>query len=301
MPQQVLIEARIMEVNRNKLRDIGFDWGTGTAGASSYATAPTDLRLDQYKRQSIAGRNLSSEFTPGLFSSQEGVTALPGTYPYKAGLELIFKQFTGAQFEVILHALEEDASTNTLSAPRIMTLNNQEASILIGTKYPILKTDTIATTGTPVTNVTLDYYQDIGIQLNVVPQVCSADYVNMVVHPSVTSYTTTKGTNEYPVIDVRETETRILMRDGETIVIGGLLKDVKNKENIGIPFLSKIPFLGKAFTRETSVNQKIDLLVFLTARIVKPGSLSAEEIAVLEERLNRGPEKPKVAANKKKQ
>ncbi len=300
MPQQVLIETRIMEVSRDKLKDIGFDWGTGTAGASTAGTPPSDLRVNA--KNTMAGRNLASEFTPGIFNPKEGVTAFPGTYGYKAGLEVIFKKLAGSQFEVILHALEEDVNTNTLSAPRIMTLNNQEASILIGTKYPILKSEQNQAPGatSSITTITLDYYQDIGIQLNVVPQVCATDYINMVIHPSVTSYTTTKGTNEYPVIDIREAETRVLMRDGETIVIGGLLKDVKSKENIGIPFLSKIPILGKMFTRETNSNTKIDMLVFLTARIVKPGGLSVEEITKLEERLDRGPEKPKDSAKNKK-
>ena len=292
MPQEILIETRIMEVSRDKLKDIGFDWGTGTAGASGHDTAPTDLAITGSNKMTMAGRNLASEFTPGSFNPTEGTTTFPGTYPYHAGLEVLFKKVAGSQFEVILHALEEDVHTNTLSAPKILTLSNQEASILIGTKYPILKSDTSTNSvgDTTLTTVTLDYYQDIGIQLSVVPQVCAGDYVNMVIHPSVTSYTTTKGTNEYPVIDVREAETRVLMRDGETIVIGGLLKDVKGKENIGIPFLSKIPILGKLFSRETNTSTKIDLLVFLTARIVKPGEFGPEEIAKLEARLERGPQ-----------
>jgi type IV pilus assembly protein PilQ len=303
MPQQVLIETRIMEVSRNKLKDIGFDWGTGKAGASGYATAPTDIDLNSKNISTIAGRNLSSEFTPGSFNPTEGTAVFPGTYPYKAGLEVLFKKVAGTQFEVILHALEEDVNTNTLSAPRVMALSNQEASILIGTKYPILKSETSSSSSTAATILTttqLDYYQDIGIQLSVVPQVCAGEYINMVVHPSVTSYTTTKGTNEYPVIDVREAEARIMMRDGETVVIGGLLKDIKGKENIGIPFLSKIPILGNLFTRETNTNTKIDLLVFLTARIVNPGATIPEEIAKLETRLKRDPETKEVIVGEKK-
>lgn len=289
MPQQVLIETRIMEVSRDKLKDIGVDWGTGTAGASGFGTPPSDLEISRNNKMTLAGRNLASEFTPGVFSPTEGTSTFPGYYPYKAGLEVIFKKLTGSEFEVIIHALEEDVNTNTLSAPRIMTLSNQEASILIGTKYPILKTDTTTSGSTPVTTTTLDYYQDIGIQLNVVPQVLAGDFVNMVIHPSVTSYTTTKGTNEYPVIDIREAETRVLMRDGETIVIGGLLKDIKGKETIGIPFLSKIPILGAIFRRDIDNTEKIDLLVFLTSRVIKQGDggLSEDELRQLHERLGR--------------
>ncbi|OGX15697.1 MAG: hypothetical protein A2166_02910 [Omnitrophica WOR_2 bacterium RBG_13_41_10] len=293
IPMQVVIETRIMEVNRDKLRDLGLDYGTGTAGASSYATAPGDINLtkDQY---SVAGRNLASEFTPGKFSPLEGVTTFPGTYPYKGGLEVIFKKLTGAKFEVILHALEEDVHTNTLSAPRIMALNNQEASILIGTRYPILKTDTTGAGSTAVTTITLDYYQDIGIQLNVVPQISANNYINMVVHPAVTDYTTTLGTNEYPIIQTREAETRILMADGETVVIGGLLKDVKSKESIGIPFLSKIPIFGGLFRRDINDTSKIDLLIFITAHIVRENTFTREEIAKLEDRLGRDIKKEQV-------
>jgi type IV pilus assembly protein PilQ len=299
LPQQILIETRIMEVNRDRLKDIGLDWGTGTAGASTYTTAPTDIGINKKDSKTVAARDLASEFTPSLFSPLEGTSTFPGTYPYKAGLEILFKKLTGTQFEVILHALEEDAHTNTLSAPRVMALNNQEATILVGTRYPILKTE-ISGTETTTTTVTLDYYQDIGIQLNVVPQIAGEEYINMVVHPAVTDYTTTLGTNAYPIINVREAETRVLMKDGETVVIGGLLKDVKKKENIGIPFLSKIPILGLLFQRQTDDTQKIDLLIFITARVIKEGEFTPAEIAKLEERLGRAAQPQEKAVVKKK-
>jgi type IV pilus assembly protein PilQ len=291
-PQQVLIEARIMEVSRDKLRDIGFDWGTGTAGASGYNTPPTDVTLNK-NRKTIAGRNLASEFTPGLFDPLEGTTTFPGTYPYKSGLEILYKKLTGTQFEIIVHALEEDAHTNTLSSPRIMALSNQEAAILVGTKYPILKTELTGAGATAIEKVTLDYYQNIGIQMNVVPQVAGVDYVNMVIHPAVSSYTTTLGTNAYPIIQTREAETRILMKDGETIVIGGLLKDIKGREVQGIPFLKDIPLLGFFFQRQTDDIEKIDLLIFITARIVKDTGLSEIDVVKLEKNLGKTKEQIK--------
>jgi len=284
-PPQVIIEARIIEVNRDKLKDIGFDWGSGTTGVSG---TPTDLALTHEGKKTLAGRNIGGNFTPAVFGPKEGLTTFPGTYPYTAGLELIFKKLTSPQFEAILHALEEDVDTNVLSAPKIMALNNQEATILIGTRYPIIKKEYTATTAgtSTVSGESLEYYQDIGIQLNVVPQVGADNYINMVIHPAVTDYTTTKGTNEYPVIDTREAETRVLIKDGETVVIGGLLKDVNKKEIIGIPFLSKIPILGLLFRRETIDKAKIDLLIFITAHIVKEDEFSPEKINQLEKKLD---------------
>jgi len=299
VPQQVLIETRIMEVNRDRLKDIGFDWGIGKQGAESktITMTPTSKNSTGDATTDTGGHMLGSIIKPAVFGPR--ASDISGVNPFDTGLEVLFQKLTGNQFEAILHALEEDVHTNTLSAPRIMALNNQEASILIGTRYPILKTDT--TTGTSTTStVTLDYYQDIGIQLNVVPQVGANNYINMVIHPAVTSYTSTLSANAYPIIETRETETRIFMRDGETVVIGGLLKDVKNKGMVGVPFLGKIPILGALFRRDTIDTQKIDLLVFITARIVKEGELSPEEIAKMEERFKTEKINKKEIAKQKK-
>ena len=287
MPQQVLIETRIMEVSSDRLKDIGFDFGTGTGGAESTGITMTPFRKSLGTDTSqIGGRMLGDQVTPSVFGPKE--STLSST---NAGLKMLFKRLTGAQFEILLHALDEDVNTNTLSAPRVMALNNQEATILVGTKYPILKTDTTGSGGTAISNTTLDFYQDVGIQLNVVPQIGANNYINMVVHPVVSAITNTATSitsATYPIIDIREAETRILMKDGETAVIGGLLKDVKSKETIGIPFLSRIPLIGAIFRRETIDTAKIDLLIFITAHIVKEGELTAEEITKLEERLERG-------------
>lgn len=304
MPKQILIETKIMEVNKDRLKDIGFDWGTGTAGASGYATPPSDLNLDVKNYKTISGRNLASEFTPSLFNPKEGSTTFPGTYPYRAGMEMIFKKLTGEQFEVIIHALDEDARTNTLSSPRIVTLDNQEASILVGYHTPILTSSvTAASASTGPTQIqTLDYYQEIGIRLNVVPQVGENGYINMLIHPSVTSSnssvtatniagtdtdTTTaiRSTINYPIIDVREVQTQVMMRDGETVVIGGLIKDVKGKETIGIPFISKIPLLGDLFKRDINTISKVDLLIFITAHIIKEEDFNSKSIARLEKKM----------------
>jgi type IV pilus assembly protein PilQ len=314
-PKQVLIEARIMEVNKDKLRDFGIDFGTGTSGAEGSA-APTDINLDSQNRSSIAGRNLGSKLTPSLFAPKELTSAFTGAYPYTAGLELLYKKLTGTQFEVIIHALEEDARTNILSAPKILTLDNQEASISVGFHTPILSSTVTAGTDTtgPTQTQTLDYYQEIGIRLNVVPQVSEEGYINMIIHPSVTSSSSSVtaknivGTGDsaitsevqYPVIDVREAQTQLLMKDGETVVLGGLLKDVKSKEEIGIPFLSKIPFLGPLFKRETYDTGKVDLLIFISARIIKEGEFTPEEIAKLEKGLSPESSEKAVVKNKKK-
>ncbi len=297
-PKQVLVEARIMEVNKDKLKDFGLDYGIGQTGAEGgvITTANTNSLTSKSGAAvtTLGGRMLGSKISPTNFDKKFGVS---GTEPFDSGLELLLKKVTGKQFEVIMHALEEDVHANTLSAPRIVTLDNQEASILVGYHTPILKSDVSSdsTTGTSKLTQTLDYYQEIGIRLNVVPQVSEEGYINMIIHPSVTSSTINVGaksvtgnitiTTDYPIIEVREAQTQILMKDGETIVIGGLLKDVQTRGTSGIPFLSKIPFLGALFQRETIDNSKVDLLIFITAHVVKDDEFSPEEIAKIEKRI----------------
>lgn len=289
-PQQVLIETRIMEVNKDKLKDVGIDLGTGSTGVTSGIGHTPIGRSEGDGYSSTLGAHSvgTSGITPSVFGAKA-----TGLTPTAGGLELIARKLTGAQFEAVLYALEEDVDTNTLSAPRIMALSNQEASILVGTKYPILKSEESTQTAYTVSR-SLDYYQDIGIQLNVVPQVNAEEYINMVVHPAVSSQSGTIGSTAsiaYPIIETREAETRVLMKDGETVVIGGLLKDIKSKSTIGVPILSKIPILGIFFRRDTIDTGKIDLLIFITAKIIKEGEFSPEEIAKLEDRLGHGAKK----------
>jgi type IV pilus assembly protein PilQ len=315
-PKQVVIETRIMEVSRAKLKDIGVDFGTGTTGV-------TAIGHDTLTTNKITNRQTSTLGSHGIGTGISGAAAavIPsifspsatGLTPLTAGLELIYRKLTGPQFEVVIHALEEDVNTNTLSAPRIVTLDNQEAAILVGYHTPILSSTVTAasTTTGPTMTQTLDYYQEIGIRLNVVPQVSEEGYINMLIHPSVTSSTThvtatsiaagtppVTSTVDYPIIDVREAQTQVMMKDGETIVIGGLLKDIKGKSTIGIPFLSKIPIFGALFRRDTIDNTKIDLLIFITARILKENEYPPEVVAKLEENL--GKDKDKVIKKKNK-
>lgn len=313
-PKQVLIETRIMEVNRNKLRDIGLDWGLGGSGAAR----DTAIIMQGSKTMTgghagtlntaAVGTASAKTVTPSLFNPAS--TGILGYEPYNAGAEFVFQKLTGTKFEAVIHALEDDANTNTLSAPSILTIDNQEASMLVGYHTPILESTVTAGsesggTGATVTQ-TLDYYQEIGIRLNVVPQISEEGYINMILHPSVTSSTanvtassTASGATtetDYPIIDVREAQTQVILKNGETIVIGGLLKDVKGKEFIGIPFLKDIPWLGKLFGRETTTTQKIDLLIFIKAKIIED-ELTPEELAKLEKRLEQSP--PKIKSKKK--
>src|SRR3989338_3275694 len=153
-PVQVLIEARIMEVDKDVLRDMGVEWSTGTrlqnhaaltdAAGALLGGVPVTLGGHSNRTGStVTGSNYSST-EPGDvrgFSPSNFVPLATNLSPSNAGLQLLFQKLWGTQMEAMLHALEEDVRTNTLSAPKILTLSGQEALILIGQKYPIIESN----------------------------------------------------------------------------------------------------------------------------------------------------------------
>ncbi len=279
-PKQILISANIVEVNRDKLHDLGVSWGTGRTGAETEDIGSTDPWGSSVE---FRGNFLGGLVSPGNFDPESGMS---GSFPFDAGSTFMFRKVGGSEFEVILHALEEKADANVLSAPKLLTLDNREATILVGNKFPILETDT---TGTEVTQITtsLDYYENIGIQLSVVPQIQQDKYINMIVHPVVSDQSgvvAARGTGgevlaEYPIIDTRETETEIMIEDGQTIVLGGLLKNVDSENVASVPLLGDIPLLGALFRRTTRDTQTIDLIIFLSAEIIAAPGEATEERA----------------------
>ncbi|MDF7799990.1 secretin and TonB N-terminal domain-containing protein [Pontiellaceae bacterium B1224] len=280
MPQQVLIEAKFLEISTGGLSDIGLDYVQGlenvedytTSGGSSLTVSPVDDVL-KLLNGSTGYPNPLNTAAAGGFSIDEGIT-----------LSHSVLDDWGAEMAFAFIASDEDA--NVLSAPKILTLNNQEAAILVGQKYPIIDSQNNSSGGSALTSTSLDYYENIGIQLNVIPQVCADNYVNMVVHPAVSeidsfeSGVVTAGSDvqsgtRYPILKIREAETQIMLKSHSTAVIGGLQEE-RDKETVKkVPFLGDIPYIGRLFRRETITKQKIDLLIFIKASIVEPTSYEA--------------------------
>jgi len=280
-PAQIQIEAKFVEVSANFLKDIGVEWGSGADGSGKMIGTAGASSL-----YAVGAKQVSGGVKPDSFKPQ--TSTLSGSAPFNSGLSLAFQKLTDLQFEVLLHLLEEDASYKMLSAPKVMTMDNQDAVILVGQKLPIISSTTGAgdTPGTTKTTTTLERYEDIGIKLKVLPQVCEEKNVNLIVHPSVRellgyqSGDASPGSQvsgaSYPIIAAREAETQVLVKSGQTIVIGGMIRDKKQNTQIKVPFLGSIPLIGVLFRRDTVNTEKIELLIFLTATIRD----SSEEMAV---------------------
>ncbi len=253
-PRQIQIDARLIEVTTRTLKDLGIDFNN-SSGVSP-GEGPTN--------------SVVTDINSGSSTTTIHPNILSHTFPTStdAGIHTVFTKIGGSDMSVVLHALAQDSRTKTLSAPRILTIENQEAAILVGEQFPIFQS-TVTDQGTNTES--LSYFQPIGISLQVVAQVTPENEINMIVHPTVSSLgsfvTGTSGLSQ-PRINTREADTRVLMKNGETLVIGGLLQDEESKEYYSVPFFDHVPVIDRLFSRkQNSIDQK-NLIIFITPTIV---------------------------------
>ncbi|MBI4309694.1 MAG: type II secretion system protein GspD, partial [Candidatus Omnitrophica bacterium] len=174
-------------------------------------------------------------------------------------------------YAAVLQLIATFGKSRLLSNPRIAVVNRQEARILVGDNTPyVTSSTTTPATGAPVTAETVNFI-DTGVKLHVTPVIHDDGYISMKIKPEVSNIpktVTTGSKNEIPVVNTSEVETTIRVKDGVTIIIGGLIKDeVKNNRN-KIPVLGDIPLVGKAFRSETRSTAKTEIVIFLTPHII---------------------------------
>ncbi|OGX26847.1 MAG: hypothetical protein A3D10_05470 [Omnitrophica WOR_2 bacterium RIFCSPHIGHO2_02_FULL_48_11] len=249
---QVLIEARIVETTLNSQENLGVDW---TAKAT------------------ISG---SKRPTVYPFTKHSADKYLPTDIPAAASSEFSYGTLNFTQVQAVLEMLRTRTDTNILSNPRIVTLDNQPAKINVGSQYPI-PTYTYNEEQARL-QISGWEYKDIGIIFNVTPHVNNKGYVTLDIEPTITEildFVTVENTS-LPRLSNESAKTRVMVKDGETLVIGGLIKskvtDVKKK----IPILGDIPLVGLAFQKKEKGVVKTDLLIFLTPRIVTQDVPAAE-------------------------
>lgn len=245
---QVLIESAIVEVTGEVSDSLGFQWAVGD---TDNPVAGTNF--------GNAGQSLSSIAT--------GVAA--GTPTLSNGLTLGgFKETNGQiDFGVILQALESQSNTNLLSTPSIMTLDNQEAEIIVGQNVPFLTGSTSSSTNTnPFTTISRE---DIGVTLKIKPHIHEGNELRLEVEVSAESVANTTVQGQADLItNKRSLKTMILAADEETIVLGGLISDDIVETESKVPLLGDIPLLGWLFKSKSTQHVKRNLMVFLRPTIV---------------------------------
>jgi len=173
-------------------------------------------------------------------------------------------------YTATLKLLKTIGETKLLSSPRITAINNEEASILVGTREAYITESVTQGESTTTTSESVTFL-DVGVQLKVTPIINEDGFVTMKIKPEVSSVarilTTSQG-NEIPIIDTTTAETKVMVKDGHTIIIGGLIKDETVRTIKKIPILGDIPFLGMAFRQVDEDKEKTELVVFLTPHII---------------------------------
>jgi len=250
---QVQIEARIVQATKAFARGLGIQWGISSITRGTGANSPMTINLGA---SGTTFGTQTNDFLVNLPSSGTGVT-VPGT---TAGLLIGRFLGTTGQLDLRLSAGEALAQTKIVSAPKIITLDNKPAKIEQGSQVPF---QTTSLQGTQTTFV------DATLTLNVTPHVIPhADTVRLEIKATKNSIGPAVSTAG-PTIDKKEATTEILLRDGETTVLGGIFEETRNDSTQGLPWFNRIPFLGWLFKNEgVSVNQT-ELLIFITPIIIK--------------------------------
>jgi len=241
---QVVIEARIVEANSTFTRDLGFDWGEVTAG-------PFDIGDSTLLLRGTAS-NLPSSGS-------------------SATLGFDFFKLSGTPFSIVeaqLLVSETEGKTNIISAPKVVTLDNKKAKIKQGLEVPYLERDSSG-------NATVKF-KNVDLLLEVTPNVTPDDRIVMKIF--VTKNDVAEQTEDGPALSTNEAETELLIENGDTIVIGGIVKSTINYGEKGIPGLRKIGVLGWLFKSQSKSDTKNELLIFITPRIVQLKQKSDVEI-----------------------
>ncbi len=241
MPLQVLIEVMIAEISLDEKKEYGIEY----------------FFQEQKDHLGIEGAtgSLRGEFTVDSL----GVLAEP---PSPTGV--IYGIMRPNQASMAIKALASVADVNILSTPTVLTANNKEAKILVGQEVPFESSRRTLEGG--VIDVTVEF-RDVGIELNIKPHINNERFVSLWVKQSVNDLTQTVIFNAQ-VITKREVETSIVVKDGESVIIGGLMTQDKVVSEVGLPFLKDIPILGYLFKSHTSRLLKRELLLVLTPHVV---------------------------------
>ena len=240
-PQQVLIEAKIIQITLDDRFKLGVEW---------------DSVIRQIQKE-LSLKSLFQLAAPTAFGPP--------------GAQLVLGSMGSGDVNVMIQVLKTIGDTNLLSSPRITAINNQEAKILIGTSQPYATNTITQGTSTTTTGTNLNFI-DVGVKLYVTPTITKDGFVSMKIRPEVssTSSSYTYGTppTTVPIVQTTQAETSVSIKDGTTIIIGGLIKDERTDTVNKIPLLGDIPILRTAFSNSDKQIKKQELVIFLTPHIV---------------------------------
>jgi len=252
--RQVDIEVEIYEVGLTKNNQLGVNW--------------------QYVASKLAATTIPGNLNLG---SGGGLIVQNPVYGAPPGAPAVQAQFQSGGLTAVVAALNEQGNLKIVSKPRLRTLNNQPAVVRVGEDLPVFSQQITQSPGTPPVITTNETVQTItiGTVLSITPQVASSGMITLDITPAVSRLVSTamsaSGNTSAPVIDIRQASSLVRVRDGATVVMGGLVQDSATSTHRKIPILGDIPLLGKAFSGDYSTSEKTELIFFITPHVVNDG------------------------------
>jgi type IV pilus assembly protein PilQ len=263
--KQVLIEARIVIVSDTFERDLGARFGVNSASALTGAGSLLAVSGNGSGANSILGTGLgSASLSATTLDNRYQVNTPAANTNGSIGVSLLGGSYL---VDLELTAAQNEGKSETISSPRVITANQKQATISQGVEIPYQES---ASSGATTTQ-----FKDAVLKLKVTPLITPDNRVILdldVSDDAVGQQVTSATGGSVPSIDTREIITQVLVNDGQTVVLGGILETTKSKAANKVPFLADIPVLGYLFRSTTDINNKTELLIFITPKILREGS-----------------------------
>jgi type IV pilus assembly protein PilQ len=256
--RQVMLEARVVEVSTDGLKKLGIDWDLLNRQGFTFVEGT-------YDSVSASG----GIENPGSITAGRAVPNTPGTADiWKLGN---FTRLPRA-FRAFVDLLIQDGNARVLAQPKLVTLNGKEASMLAGQRIPYLVSQTVFAGGAAAPTQSVQR-EEVGIKLSITPLINADGYITVHIKPEVSSVTAFRGPNaDLPVVSTRQAETTVRLKDGNSVVIGGLLNEEKTTSRTKVPLLGDIPWLGALFRHESTSSSKRDPVIEVTPHLLpEPG------------------------------
>ncbi|CDH44363.1 putative general secretion pathway protein [Candidatus Contendobacter odensis Run_B_J11] len=260
---QVLVEAVIAEISAEKTAELGVQWAVGTSNAIGF----TNFDAGTSSLANIIGLAAQAD--------QGDLTAISAAR-IPQGIQIGVGDFTGNnRFGALISALAKDADTNVLSTPTVVTLDNEEAEIIVGQNVPFVTGSyTTATSGNSTSQVGNPFQtiqrEDIGIKLKVKPQINEGNAVKLEISQEVSNVVpSANASTQGPTTNKRAIKTNVLVENGQILVLGGLIDDKLDESAQKVPLLGDLPLLGGLFRYRNTTKLKRNLMVFLHPVILR--------------------------------
>jgi pilus assembly protein CpaC len=290
-PQQVMLEVRFLEVNRDAGRELGVNLYGANANGTQVGNSGLGLggpagAINQLGRASFPPG--SSAIPPAGSIPLLGTvgTLIGGAVPFGAGLATILKLNNGTSLDLLLTALETKGLLRRLAEPNLIALSGDAARFLAGGEFPVPVASSPVAGALPT--VTIEF-KKFGVELAFVPTVLSRGVINLRIEPSVseldfTNAVTIAGTT-IPALTRRDARTTVELRDGQSFAIAGLLQTRNQQDIRQLPWIGSVPVLGALFRSSSYQQHETDLVIIVTPRLVAPAAPGQTLASPLDSRL----------------